>query len=67
MESEDGFGDWRIAAASRLDRDLPEAFPGGPSHKAGAAVYLSALVTTEQRQCWLFGAQRNRDVVQHRT
>lgn len=43
----DGFGDWRIAAASRLAEDVPAAYPGGPSHKAGAAVYLSELAKNE--------------------
>lgn len=47
MKDDDGFGDWRIAAASRLAKDLPADFPGGPSHKAGAAVYQSSLVVTE--------------------
>jgi hypothetical protein len=42
----DGLGDWRIAAASRLAKDLPAAFPGGPSHKVGTAVYQSELVQT---------------------
>jgi hypothetical protein len=37
---QDGLGDWRIQAASRLAHDLPAAYPGGPSHKAGAAVVL---------------------------
>lgn len=43
---EDGLGDWRIAAASRLAKDLATAFPGGPSHKAGTAVYQFELVQT---------------------
>lgn len=43
---DDGLGDWRYAAATRLAKDVPAAYPGGPSHKAGAAVYLSALVKT---------------------
>lgn len=47
MKNDDGFGDWRIAAASRLAEDLPASFPGGPSHKAGATVYQSSLVETE--------------------
>jgi len=43
---DDGLGDWRYAAASRLAKDVPAAYPGGPSHKAGAPVYQSALVKT---------------------
>lgn len=45
---DDGLGDWRIAAASRLAKDVPAAYPGGPSHKVGTAVYLSCLVQTEE-------------------
>lgn len=36
-------GDWRIRAVTRLAKDVPEAYPGGPSHKAGTPVYLSTL------------------------
>ncbi len=36
---EDDLGDWRIAAATRLSADVPSAYPGGPSHKAGTPVY----------------------------
>lgn len=43
---EDGLGDWRYAAVSRLAADVPAEYPGGPSHKAGAPVYQSALVET---------------------
>ncbi len=43
----DGLGDWRIAAAARLAKDMPAAFPGGPSHKAGAAVYHTELIQTK--------------------
>lgn len=44
---DDGFGDWRIAAAARIAKDIPAAYPGVPSHKAGSAVYQSALVQTD--------------------
>jgi len=37
---DDGFGDWRIQAVTTLAKDVPAAYPGGPSHKAGAPVYL---------------------------
>jgi len=33
------FGDWRIDVVGRLVNDLPAAYPGGPSHKAGSPVY----------------------------
>lgn len=36
----DGMGDWRIKAVTTLAKDVPAAYPGGPSHKAGALVYL---------------------------
>jgi hypothetical protein len=44
---DDGLGDWRIAAAARLAKDLPGAFPGGPSHRAGTPVYQTELVQTK--------------------
>jgi hypothetical protein len=37
---QDGLGDWRLQAVTRLAADMPAAYPGGPSHKAGAPVYL---------------------------
>lgn len=46
FEIPDGLGDWRIAAASRLAKDLSAAFPGGPSYKAGTAVHQTELVQT---------------------
>lgn len=39
----DQHGDWRIAAVTTLARDIPPAYPGGPSHKAGSSVYLSTV------------------------
>lgn len=41
IEEDDRLGDWRIAAVATLARDIPAAYPGGPSHKAGASVYQS--------------------------
>lgn len=38
---DDGLGDWRIQAATRLAKDVPAAFAGGPSHKAGTPVHLT--------------------------
>jgi hypothetical protein len=32
-------GDWRIEQVGRLVNDLPAAYPGGPSHKAGSPIY----------------------------
>lgn len=40
--------DWRIQAIARLAKDLPPAYPGGPSHKAGAIIYPST-VTRESK------------------
>jgi hypothetical protein len=40
----DDIGDWRIEAAATLAEDVPAAYPGGPSHKAGAHIYLSHVV-----------------------
>jgi hypothetical protein len=41
--ADDGLGDWRIAAVTTLTKDLPAAYPGGPSHKAGARVLLTTV------------------------
>ena len=43
IEEDDNFGDWRIAAVTTLAKDVPAAFPGGPSHKAGAALFQSSF------------------------
>lgn len=40
--------DWRIKAMSRLTADVPAAYPGGPSHKAGAPVFLTTSVRDER-------------------
>lgn len=40
MKKSDEFGDWRIRAVTTLTKDVPAAFPGGPSHRAGSPVYL---------------------------
>lgn len=47
---DDGLGDWRIRAATRLAADVPPAFPGGPSHKTGAPVYLTTTTTNPKKQ-----------------
>ncbi len=44
---DDGLGDWRIQAVSRIRKDVPPAYPGGPSHKAGDPLYL--LTSTKNR------------------
>jgi hypothetical protein len=41
---DDQLGDWRVQAASRLAKDLPAAFSGGPSHKAGTPVHQLTYV-----------------------
>ncbi len=44
------FGDWRIEAVTTLVNDVPAAYPGGPSHKAGTPVYkaISTVGTGQQ-------------------
>lgn len=37
--SSDDLGDWRINAASHITADVPAAYPGGPSHKAGTPLF----------------------------
>lgn len=37
-------GDWRIRVAVRIVKDVPAAYPGGPSHKAGAVGYQHTAV-----------------------
>ena len=44
----DNFGDWRIAFVTTLVEDQPSAYVGGPSHKAGAPVYVSSLLKNEE-------------------
>src|SRR5438105_4182581 len=39
----DSFGDWRHWAVTTVAQDVPAAYPGGPSHPAGSAVYLSTM------------------------
>lgn len=39
-------GDWRVQAVTTLAKDLPPAYLGGPSHKAGTPVHL--LTATRQ-------------------
>jgi hypothetical protein len=43
---QDGLGDWRLQAATRLTADVPAAYPGGPSHKAGTPLHLSTRTET---------------------
>jgi len=40
MKTDDTLGDWRIQGVTRITKDLPAAFPGGPSHKAGTPIHL---------------------------
>ena len=47
---DDGLGNWRIQAATRLAKDLPAAFAGGPSHKAGAPVHLATVTRDAEDQ-----------------
>lgn len=43
-DQEEEFGDWRIEQVGRLVNDLPAAYPGGPSHKAGSPIYPKPTV-----------------------
>jgi hypothetical protein len=43
----DKLGDYRIAAVSTLAKDMPAAYSGGPSHKAGSPIYQVSLVRNE--------------------
>lgn len=40
---DDGLGDWRHWAATRLAADMKAAGPGAPAHKAGSPIYQSAI------------------------
>lgn len=37
-------GDWRIRVAVQIAKDVPPAYPGGPSHKAGSGGYQHTTV-----------------------
>lgn len=39
MEKKELYFDWRIYGGATLTADVPEAYPGGPSHKKGSPVY----------------------------
>ena len=39
MEKKELYFDWRIYGGTTLAADLPEAYPGGPSHKKGSPIY----------------------------
>jgi len=41
--ADDGLGDWRFEAIATIAEDIPEAYPGGPSHKAGARLLLTTV------------------------
>lgn len=41
--NDDGLGDWRHWAVATLAKDMPPAYPGGPSHKTGARVFLTTV------------------------
>ena len=44
----DGLGDWRLQAVTRIVADVPAAYPGGPSHKAGSVIALTIMGATAQ-------------------
>ena len=45
---QDGLGDWRSQAVTRIAKDVPAAYPGGPSHKAGAVASQTTMAATGQ-------------------
>lgn len=47
---DDNLGDSRLAAVTTITEDVPAAYPGGPSHKAGTPLYLSSLVLNEKNE-----------------
>jgi hypothetical protein len=55
----DGLGDWRLRLATTLAADVPAAYPGGPSHKAGAPVYQSSMIATEEQSIIGFATPRS--------
>lgn len=44
---QDNFGDWRIRAVLTIAKDIPPAFPGGPSHKKGSPMYLTHVAKSK--------------------
>ncbi|WP_348236472.1 hypothetical protein [Vibrio parahaemolyticus] len=46
----DELGDYRIAAVTTITADVPSAYPGGPSHKAGTPIYQSSLVRNNSNE-----------------
>lgn len=42
-DDKDGLGDWRIQAVLTISEDIPAAYLGGPSHKAGTPGYLVSV------------------------
>jgi hypothetical protein len=46
----DNLGDYRIATVTKLAADVPAAYPGGRSHKAGTPIYQSSLVKNESSE-----------------
>ena len=45
---DEGLGDWRFEAVTTLAQDLPAAYSGGPSHKAGTRVFLTTVTRNEK-------------------
>src|SRR5680860_303132 len=40
--------DWRVAVWSTITRELPPAFPGGPSHDPGSIVTVQTMTRTRK-------------------
>lgn len=47
---DDGYGDWRLAIASHITKDMPATAAGAPAHKAGARVTQAQLTRNAQGQ-----------------
>lgn len=45
---QDGLGGWRIQAVTRIINDVSAAYPGGPSHNAGAVASQTTMAATAQ-------------------
>lgn len=46
----DELGDYRIAAVTTITADVPSAYPGSSSHKAGTPIYQSSLVRNDSNE-----------------
>ena len=47
-KDDDNFGDWRIRGMAILREDVPPAYLGGPSHKAGTPIYQATSAKNKE-------------------